>query len=123
MSDLFSQPEFEGSVEEDGVEDPAGDPGEEESYPEDEPEPGNSTSGGAAKAVLEHVSTALVEDAEAVVIEVGQARQGVKLSLHVSPGDMGRVIGRRGRTAQALRTLVRAAAASEGTDAIVDIVD
>jgi predicted RNA-binding protein YlqC (UPF0109 family) len=36
---------------------------------------------------------------------------------------MGRVIGRRGRTAQAIRTVVRAAAASEGLDAHVDIVD
>ena len=53
----------------------------------------------------------------------GRDRGGVRLSLHVAQGDMGRIIGRRGRTAQALRTLVRAAAARDGQEASVDIVD
>jgi predicted RNA-binding protein YlqC (UPF0109 family) len=43
--------------------------------------------------------------------------------VSVAAGDMGRVIGRRGRVAQSIRTIVRAAAASEGGDASVDIVD
>ena len=43
--------------------------------------------------------------------------------LHVAPDDMGRVIGRRGRTAQAIRTLVNVAGAKDGVQASVDIVD
>jgi hypothetical protein len=58
-----------------------------------------------------------------VTIDVGDARGGLRLALHVAQGDMGRIIGRRGRTAQALRTLVRAAAARDGQEASVDIVD
>jgi hypothetical protein len=51
-------------------------------------------------------------------------RQGkVVLSLQVGPDDMGRVIGRRGRTAQAIRSLVAAAGARDGVNATVDIVD
>lgn len=84
---------------------------------------GNSVAGGAARSVLEHVARSIVDEPEAVVIEVGEGRSGARLSLHVAPSDMGRIIGKRGRVAQAMRALVRAAAASEGTDASVDIVD
>lgn len=84
---------------------------------------GNSTSGGTALVVLEHVTKAIVDDPDNVEIDVAEGRSGVRLSVHVAPGDMGRVIGRRGRTAQALRTLVRAAAAKDGQEASVDIVD
>ena len=83
----------------------------------------NRLDGGAAKAVAEHVARSIVDDPDAVVIEVASDRAGVRLSLHVAPGDMGRIIGKRGRVAQALRSLVRAAAAKDGTDASVDIVD
>jgi hypothetical protein len=79
--------------------------------------------GGAAKAVAEHVARSIVDDPDAVVVDVAADRAGVRLSLHVAPGDMGRIIGKRGRVAQALRSLVRAAAAKDGTDASVDIVD
>ena len=54
---------------------------------------------------------------------MSERRGGVMLSLHVAPDDMGKVIGRRGRVAQAIRTVVRAAGASEGVEASVDIVD
>jgi len=77
----------------------------------------------AARAVLEHVTRALVDDPDSVVVEVSEGRSGLRFSVHVAQGDMGRLIGRKGRTAQAIRTLVRAAAASEGTEASVDIVD
>ena len=52
-----------------------------------------------------------------------RSRRGLILRLHVAPGDMGRIIGRRGRVAQAIRTVVRAAGVREGVEAIVDIVD
>ena|SRR5487761_2514920 len=83
----------------------------------------NQVEGGAAKAVAEHVARSIVDDPDAVVVDVAADRAGIRLSLHVAPGDMGRIIGKRGRVAQALRSLVRAAAAKDGTDASVDIVD
>lgn len=83
----------------------------------------NRVRGAAARAVLEHVTRALVDDPDSVVVEVSEGRSGLRFSVHVAQGDMGRLIGRKGRTAQAIRTLVRAAAASDGTEASVDIVD
>jgi predicted RNA-binding protein YlqC (UPF0109 family) len=83
----------------------------------------NRVQGAAARAVLEHVTRALVDDPDSVVVEVSEGRSGLRFSVHVAQGDMGRLIGRKGRTAQAIRTLVRAAAASDGTEASVDIVD
>ncbi len=79
--------------------------------------------GGTARAVLEHVARSIVDSPDAVAVEVSSGRSGTKLSLHVDPADMGRIIGKRGRVAQAIRVLVRAAAARDDTDASVDIVD
>ena len=84
---------------------------------------GNRVEGGTARSVLEHVARSIVDDPEGVAVDVGESRSGIRLSLRVAQGDMGRIIGRRGRTAQALRTLVRAAAARDGQEASVDIVD
>jgi predicted RNA-binding protein YlqC (UPF0109 family) len=84
---------------------------------------GNRLEGSTSRAVLEYVAKAIVDDPDSVVVEVDESRSSVSLRLNVSPDDMGRVIGRRGRTAQAIRTVVRAAAAREGLDAHVDIVD
>ncbi len=83
----------------------------------------NRLHGGAAKAVLEHITRMLVDDPDSVTVEVSEGRGGLRFAVHVAQGDMGRLIGRRGRTAQAIRTLVRAAAASDGVSATVDIVD
>jgi uncharacterized protein len=84
---------------------------------------GNRLEGSTSRAVLEYVAKAIVDDPDSVMVEVDEGRGSVSLRLNVSPDDMGRVIGRRGRTAQAIRTVVRAAAAREGLDAHVDIVD
>ncbi|MBO0692721.1 MAG: KH domain-containing protein [Acidimicrobiaceae bacterium] len=78
---------------------------------------------GRAGDVLSYLATQIVDDPEQVSIEPSRSRTGVKLSLHVSPDDMGKVIGRRGRVAQSIRTVVRAAGAAEGLDVLVDIVD
>lgn len=83
----------------------------------------NAPAGGRAQAVLEHVVTSIVDDPGAVRVTAERGRGGVVLSLRVAPADMGRVIGKRGRVAQAMRTLVRAAAAHDGADATVDILD
>ena len=90
----------------------------------DETDDGNRVVGAVSRNVLEYLARAIVEDADAVTIEIEEGRRNtVSLRLHVSPDDMGRVIGRRGRVAQAIRTVVRAAGAGEGVDAQVDIVD
>ena len=84
---------------------------------------GNRVVGAMPRAVLEYLAKSIVDDAESVVVEAEEGRGGLALRLHVAPDDMGRVIGRRGRVAQAIRTVVRAAGAREGVDAEVDIVD
>ena len=76
-----------------------------------------------ARAALEFIATSLADDPSAVSVEVNERQGKVVLSLQVSPEDMGRVIGRRGRTAQAIRSLVAAAGARDGVTATVDIVD
>jgi predicted RNA-binding protein YlqC (UPF0109 family) len=79
--------------------------------------------GGTPLSVLTYLAKSLSNDPEAVVIETEERRNGVRLNLHVAPEDMGRVIGRRGRTAQAIRTMVNVAGAKDGVQASVDIVD
>ena len=79
--------------------------------------------GGRAKTVLNFLATRLVDDPAAVRIETSETRHGIKLALHVAPDDMGKVIGRRGRVAQSIRSVVRAAGARDGVDVFVDIVD
>ena len=84
---------------------------------------GNRATGGLSAGVLDYLARSIVDDEDAVDIEVDEGRRSVMLRLHVSPSDMGRVIGRRGRVAQAIRTVVRAAGARENVEASVDIVD
>ncbi len=78
---------------------------------------------GRAGAVLAYVAKSLVEDPEQVSVAASEARNRTLLTLNVAPGDVGRVIGRRGRVAQALRIVVRAAAVRDGRDVQVDIAD
>jgi predicted RNA-binding protein YlqC (UPF0109 family) len=80
-------------------------------------------SGGTPLEVLTYLARALSNNPDAVVIETEERRGGLRLNLHVDSDDMGRVIGRRGRTAQAIRTLVNVAGAKDGVQASVDIVD
>jgi predicted RNA-binding protein YlqC (UPF0109 family) len=84
---------------------------------------GDTTRGALSKAVLEYVAKAIVDDPDSVEVDADEGRRGVELSLHVSPDDMGKVIGKRGRVAQAIRSVVRAAGAAEGVETNVDIVD
>lgn len=72
-----------------------------------------------AAKVLEYLATQIVDSPDDVEVEV----DGNTLRLHVAPDDMGKVIGRRGRVAQAIRTVVRAAGAKDGAEVSVDIVD
>jgi predicted RNA-binding protein YlqC (UPF0109 family) len=76
-----------------------------------------------ATAVLEHIVRSIVDDADAVRVESSSSRGKVRLEVRVGPGDLGRVIGRRGRTAQSVRAVVRAAAVRDGVDVDVDFED
>ena len=76
-----------------------------------------------AVSVTEYLVRELVDDPDAVTVDVVTGRRGPTLEVNVGPGDMGRVIGRRGRMANAIRTVVRAAAAKDGQEVDVDFVD
>ncbi len=84
---------------------------------------GNRIPGATATAVLEYLVKALVDDPDAVELDVDEDRRGLRMQVRVGPGDMGRVIGRRGRLANAIRTVVRAAAVDDGVAVDVDFVD
>jgi predicted RNA-binding protein YlqC (UPF0109 family) len=84
---------------------------------------GNLVPAPTATAVLDHIVRALVDDPESVSIEGVDGRRGITLEVRVAPGDMGRLIGKRGRTAQSIRAVVRAAASRDGVAVDVDFVD
>ncbi len=65
----------------------------------------------------------LVEDRAAVRVEAIERERSTVLELRVAPDDLGRVIGRGGRTAKALRTVLDVAARRQGRRAVLDIVD
>ena len=78
----------------------------------------------SAKQLLEYLAEGLVEDPDAVAVEQFEEKDGtVVLELCVAAEDYGRITGRGGRTAHALRTVVKAAAASDGAHVLLDIVD
>jgi len=76
-----------------------------------------------AAAVVTHIVKSIVDDPTLVTVEAAEAKGRIRLDVKVGPGDLGRVIGRRGRTAQSIRTVVRAAAVRDGVEVDVDFVD
>ena len=77
----------------------------------------------ALRAVVEVVARALVDQPDAVRVTEAQRRGMTIVELTTAPGDMGKIIGRQGRTAAALRTLVAVTAEKHGTKAQLDIRD
>lgn len=76
------------------------------------------------KELLEYLARGLVDEPEQVSVEQFEEDDGtIVLELCVAEGDYGRVIGRGGRTANALRTLIRAAATPQERRVLLDIVD
>ncbi|MCH6469939.1 RNA-binding protein [Sinomonas terrae] len=70
---------------------------------------------------LEHLVRGIVDNPDDVIVEAKNSRRGDVLEVRVHQDDLGRVIGRQGRTARALRTVVGALA--EGDSVRVDVVD
>jgi predicted RNA-binding protein YlqC (UPF0109 family) len=73
--------------------------------------------------LLEYLARRLVDDPDAVRVETVEEADAVVLRLHVAEDDVGKVIGRQGRIARALRTVVRASAARERRRVLLEIVD
>lgn len=61
------------------------------------------------KELVEHIAKALVDKPEEVSVTAVEGEQSVVLELRVAPSDLGKVIGRQGRTARSLRTILNAA--------------
>ncbi len=76
-----------------------------------------------ARDVIETVARAFAEKPDAVNVTERSVRGQTLIELTMAPGDMGRVIGRQGRTAQALRTLANCAAELDGQKVTVDFRD
>ena len=74
------------------------------------------------KEVVELIAKALVEHPEEVSVTEIEGENSVTLELRVADGDMGKVIGKQGKIAKAIRTVVKAAASMENMHVTVDIV-
>ena len=75
------------------------------------------------KGLVEAVARALADEPDAVSVRETERRGTTVYELQLAPGDLGRVIGRQGRTAAALRTLLATAAESDGLRVSLDIRD
>ena len=74
------------------------------------------------KELVEVIAKALVDNPEEVSVNEKKEGRITVLELHVADGDMGKVIGKQGRIARAIRSVVKAAAAKEDKRVVVDIV-
>jgi predicted RNA-binding protein YlqC (UPF0109 family) len=75
------------------------------------------------KAFVEYCARNLVDHPDGVHVEEDLSGHTTVLTLRVQPGDLGKVIGREGKTAHAMRTLLSAAAGAQGERAILEIAD
>lgn len=75
------------------------------------------------KELLLYIAKNLVDDPDQVTVTESEGEDGKVLQLHVAPGDMGKVIGRQGRIAKEIRTIVKTVAQRTGEKVTVDIVD
>ena len=75
------------------------------------------------KELVEVIAKALVDDPESVVVNEREEKKTTVLEVRVAESDMGKVIGKQGRIAKAIRSVVKAASAKEDKKVIVDIMD
>jgi len=82
------------------------------------------TSGSIVKNVVEYIVSQIVEDKNSVNVSVADSNdEKVTIEVRTSADDMGRVIGKRGRVARAIRTVAQAAADEEGLQSSVEFID
>ena len=74
------------------------------------------------KELVEIIAKALVDSPDEVVVTESETEREIVLQLHVAQEDMGKVIGKQGRIAKAIRSVVKAAATKEDKKVVVDIV-
>ena len=80
--------------------------------------------GSIVKNVVEYIVTQIVEDTKSVKVDIADSDdENVTIEVRSSPDDMGRVIGKRGRVARAIRTVAQAAADEEGLQSSVEFID
>jgi predicted RNA-binding protein YlqC (UPF0109 family) len=75
------------------------------------------------KELIEYIARSLVDDPTAVLVGQDQGGGNLRLELRVAKEDMGRVIGKGGRVANAMRMLLRVAAAREGKSVTLDVIE
>lgn len=75
------------------------------------------------KDLVEIIAKSLVDNPNEVHVNEVQGEQNLVLELRVAPEDMGKVIGKQGRVAKAIRTVVKAAALNENQKVVVEIID
>ena len=81
-------------------------------------------SGSIVKNVVEYIVSQIVEDPKSVKVDIADYDdENVSIEVRTSPNDMGRVIGKRGRVARAIRTVAQAAADEEGLQSSVEFID
>ncbi|MCL4533965.1 MAG: KH domain-containing protein [Bacteroidetes bacterium] len=74
------------------------------------------------RQLVEYIAKSLVDKPEDVQIREVEGEQSIILELHVAPEDMGRIIGKQGHIARAMRVLLKASAARQGKRAMLEIV-
>jgi len=75
------------------------------------------------KELIEHIAKALVDEPERVSVNVLEGSQATVLELNVAKVDLGKVIGKQGRTARAIRTILGAASAKNKKRIVLEIVE
>jgi predicted RNA-binding protein YlqC (UPF0109 family) len=96
---------------------------EDDDFEDDVAPDGNRVVGARARASVEHIAKHLVDDAEGVFVDASERGDHVTLLVHASPGDLGRIIGKRGRVIQAIRQVARAAGSTEDVRVTVDVAE
>jgi predicted RNA-binding protein YlqC (UPF0109 family) len=76
-----------------------------------------------AVAVLTHIVKSIVDQPDDVTVDEVSGEGKLRLDVRVGDGDLGRVIGRRGRTAASIRTVTRAAASKDGVELDIEFLD
>ncbi len=76
----------------------------------------------AAADLVKYVAKSLVDDPDSVTVEIVTGEEGTVIELHVAESDMGKVIGRNGSVAKALRTLLKVTSARTGEPVSLEIV-